>query len=193
MMAINFGAHGGFVSTVSYLLFPQVWRKRWITLRYHSKSSPSVLQIESRNCSSTAPANNSVPPSSVPLLLTLTPTTSVEIVDSSAGGGGPGSGSSGSGAAGAQDLAGAKVLQLQLDEHSEPVIFKHASLDEMSDWIAAFRLTVALGELNGSICSDTDNSSSWAGSQAAPSPVSSESPIRTTFTFGKSAKDYSVF
>ncbi|OQV25745.1 hypothetical protein BV898_00675 [Hypsibius exemplaris] len=137
----------------------KVWRKRWITLRYLSKSTPSVLQIDARS---------TVAPSS--LLLNLTPTTSVEIVDVAGMATGP-----------QQDLAGAKVLQLQLDEHSEPVIFKHASLDEMSDWIAAFRLTVALGE-TGSICSDTDNSSSWAGSQAAPSPVSSESPVHT-FTF----------
>ena len=75
------------------------------------------------------------------VLYNLTSETNVTIVDCS----------------GSQDLVTAQVLQLTIGEHSAPVIFKHPSLDEMKNWLAAFCLALVLGE-TGSICSDTDSS-----------------------------------
>ncbi|GAU88440.1 hypothetical protein RvY_01139-2 [Ramazzottius varieornatus] len=126
----------------------KVWRKRFVTLRYRAKAATSLLQIDPPNALVTSSVSH-----------TLTSRSSTEIIDSS----------------GPQDLASAKVLQLVIDEHSEPVILKHQNMDEMNDWLAAFRLVSALGETS-SICSDTD-SSTWTCSQAAASPVISESPI----------------
>ncbi|XP_055338722.1 uncharacterized protein LOC129588510 [Paramacrobiotus metropolitanus] len=139
-----------FVQETKKLLFMKwkVWRKRWICLRYLSNNATPVLQIDTRNAVHTSQN-----------LLNLSQESQIEMIDYS----------------GQQDLASAKALQLTLDTLSEPLLFKHPSQTEMTDWMAAFRLTVALGE-TGSICSDTD-SSIWNDSQAAASPVSSGSPI----------------